>query len=226
MSRPSPARPGSAVAVPPKPRWRGRLHQAAFFAAVPAGVALVAIAPTWPARLAAAVYAASLAGLYGTSAAFHLGSWGPVAYRRMDQADQAMIYLLIAGTYTPVCVLVLTRAWATGILAVVWLGALAGVATVIWFHRTRGLGTPVYLLLGWISIVALPELVHRLGAGQVTLLVAGGLLYTAGAVVLSCRRPNPSPRVFGYHEVWHACTIAAGACHFALIWLVVASAGG
>jgi hemolysin III len=208
-----------------KPRLRGRLHQAAFVLSVPAGVALIVAARTsLAARLAATVYAVSLAGLYGTSAAFHLGRWSAAARRRMDQADHAMIYVLIAGSYTPLAVLALDRTWGVTILGVVWAVALGGIAVVILRHRIRVVGITLYLTLGWLGVVILPWLAGRLGVAKLTLLLAGGVLYTVGAVVLGRQRPNPRPLVFGYHEVWHAFTLAAGACHYILIWLLVTAA--
>ncbi len=207
-----------------KPRLRGRLHQVAFFASIPAGAALVLVARTAPARVAAAVYALSLAGLYGTSAAFHLGRWSAKAHRRMDQADHAMIYVLIAGSYTPFALLALDRAWGLPVLGIVWAVAFGGVAVVILWHRIRFVGITLYLTLGWLAVVTLPSFAGRLGVAKLTLLVAGGVLYTVGAVVLGYQRPNPNPRVFGYHEVWHAFTVAAGLCHYVLILLLVRAA--
>jgi hemolysin III len=203
------------------PRLRGRLHQLAFAASIPAGVALVLQAPTIPARLAAAVYATSLAGLYATSAAYHRGHWSPTVRQRMDQADHAMIYVLIAGTYTPFALLAFDRTWAVVVLGVVWTVAAAGIGVVVWRHRIRLVGITLYLTLGWLAALALPWLAGRLGAVKLTLLLAGGVLYTVGAVVLDRQRPNPSPAVFGYHEVWHALTVTAGLCHYILIWLLV-----
>ena len=207
-----------------KPRLRGRLHQFAFAASIPAGLALVLAARTLPARLAAAVYALSLAGLYGTSAAFHLGRWTAAVRRRMDQADHAMIYVLIAGSYTPVALLALDRAWGLTVLGVVWTVAVGGIGVVILRHRIRLVGITLYLTLGWLGVVTLPWLVGRLGIAKLALLVVGGILYTVGAVVLGRQRPDPKPSVFGYHEVWHAFTVAAGLCHYALIWLLVRAA--
>jgi hemolysin III len=215
-----PAAEPSAV-TPVTPRLRGRLHQLAFAAAIPAGVALVVQARTTPARLAAAVYATSLAGLYATSAAFHRGRWSPAARRRMDQADHAMIYVLIAGTYTPFALLAFDRTWGVAVLGVVWTVAAAGIVVVIQRHRIRLVGITLYLTLGWMGVVALPWLAGRLGAVKLTLLLAGGVLYTVGAVVLGRQRPNPSPAVFGYHEVWHGFTVAAGLCHYIMVWLLV-----
>jgi hemolysin III len=212
------------VTTSAKPRLRGRLHQFAFAASVPAGLALVLAAGTSPARLAAAVYALSLAGLYGTSAAFHLGRWSAAMRRRMDQADHAMIYVLIAGSYTPFALLALDRVWGLTVLGVVWAVAVGGIAVVVLRHRIRLVGITLYLTLGWIGVLTLPWLAGRLGIAKLTLLLVGGILYTVGAVVLGRQRPDPNPLVFGYHEVWHAFTVAAGLCHYALIWLLVRAA--
>jgi hemolysin III len=212
------------VKAPERPRLRGRLHQLAFVASIPAGLALVLAARTVPARLAAAVYAVSLAALYGTSAAFHLGGWSTAMRRRMDQADHAMIYVLIAGSYTPFALLVLDRAWGLTVLGVVWTVAVGGIAVVILRHRIRWVGITLYLTLGWLGVVTLPWFAGRLGVAKLTLLLAGGVLYTVGAVVLGRQRPDPNPSVFGYHEVWHTFTVAAGLCHYALIWLLVRAA--
>ena len=216
-----PQGPGPGPGAPVTPRLRGRLHQLAFAASIPAGVALILQARTTPARLAAAVYATSLAGLYATSAAYHRGRWSPTVRRRLDQADHAMIYILIAGTYTPFALLTFHRPWGVVVLGVVWTVAAAGIAVVIWRHRIRLVGITLYLTLSWLGVLGLPWLAGPLGAVKLTLLLAGGVLYTVGAVVLHRQRPNPSPAVFGYHEVWHAFTVAAGLCHYTLIWLLV-----
>jgi hemolysin III len=205
------------------PRLRGRLHQVAFFASIPAGIALVLVARSWPARIGVLVYALSLTAMFGTSAAFHRLRWSPRARLRMDRLDRTMIYVLIAGSYTPVCLLALRPGWRVALLALVWTGAAVGIALVLLQNRHRGIGVVrmvLYLGLGWMSVLVLPELSRTLGLGQLALAVMGGVLYTVGAVVLIRRRPDPSPRVFGYHEVWHAFTVAAGACHYALIWLL------
>jgi hemolysin III len=139
----------------------------------------------------------------------------------LDQADHAMIYVLIAGTYTPFALLTFDRTWGVVVLGVVWTVAAAGIVVVVWRHRIRLVGITLYLTLGWLGVVALPWLAGRLGAVRLTLLVAGGVLYTVGAVVLIRQRPNPSPAVFGYHEVWHAFTVTAGLCHYTLVWLLV-----
>jgi hemolysin III len=205
------------------PRLRGRLHQGAFLVSIPAGTALVVAARSWSARAGVLVYALSLSAMFGTSAALHRLRWSPRARLRMDRLDRTMIYVLIAGSYTPVCLLALRPGWRVALLALVWTGAAVGVALVLIRTHRRGIGVlrmVLYLGLGWMSLLVLPELARTIGPGRLALGVLGGVLYTVGAVVLIRRRPDPSPRVFGYHEVWHAFTVAAGACHFALIWLL------
>jgi hemolysin III len=142
----------------------------------------------------------------------------------MDRLDRAMIYVLIAGSYTPVVLVALRPGWRVAFLALVWTVAAVGIALVLIRTRARGVGVlrmVLYLGLGWMSLLILPALIGSLGLGKLALATVGGILYTVGAVVLMRRRPDPNPLVFGYHEVWHACTVAAGACHYALIWLIV-----
>jgi hemolysin III len=209
--------------LPGRPRLRGRLHQVAFVVSIPAGVALVWAADSLLARVAVLVYAVSLAAMYGTSAALHRRHWSPSAWLRMDQLDRAMIYVLIAGSYTPVVLLALRPGWRVAFLALVWTVAAVGIALVLVWNRGTVIGVTrmvLYLGLGWISVLLLPQLAGTIGVGRLALGVVGGLLYTVGVVVLIRRRPDPNPRVFGYHEVWHAFTVAAGACHYALIWLI------
>jgi hemolysin III len=211
---------------PNTPRLRGRLHQVAFLASIPAGVALLAAAGSGRARLAALVYVVSLAAMFGTSAALHRRRWSARAWLRMDRLDRAMIYVLIAGSYTPVILLALRPGWRVGFLVLVWTVAAAGIVLVLLRTANPVVGVTrmvLYLGLGWTSVLLLPELVGTLGLGKVSLAVAGGLFYTLGVVVLVRRRPDPAPQVFGYHEVWHAFTLAAVVCHFAFIWLIVAS---
>jgi len=213
---------------PVTPRLRGRLHQFAFLASIPAGVALLLAAGSGRARLAALVYVVSLVAMFGSSAALHRRKWSARAWLRMDRLDRAMIYVLIAGSYTPVILLALRPGWRVAFLALVWTVAAAGIALVLLRTANPVVGLTrmiLYLGLGWISVLLLPELASTLGLGKVALAMAGGLFYTAGVVVLIRQRPDPSPQVFGYHEVWHAFTVAAGACHFAFIWLLVATAG-
>jgi hemolysin III len=204
------------------PRFRGRLHQAAFFVAVPAGVALVIAAPTALSRAAAAIYALSLAGLYGTSALYHRMPWSPRARGWMKRLDHSMIFVLIAGTYTPFSLLVLSGAWRAVVLSVVWAGAAVGIVLkMVRIDGLEALSATLYIGLGWMVVVAWPQMVRGLPPAAVALLATGGILYTTGAIVLATRRPDPSPAVFGYHEVWHAMVVGASLCHFAAVLLVV-----
>lgn len=211
------------LALPrPKPRLRGRLHQLAFWISIPAGITLIGVARGVEAHVAAAIFAVSLSALYGVSAAYHRGRWSLVAQRRMRRLDHSMIFVLIAGSYTPITLLALRPAWGITLLALVWSGAVIGViVTVTRLERWRRVGFVMYLVLGWLAVVATPELVDSLDTLQLTLLATGGLLYTVGAVVLARHRPDPVPHVFGYHEVWHAMGVIAGGCHYALIFLLV-----
>lgn len=205
----------------PTPRLRGRLHQVAFVVSIPAGVTLVALAVGAVARTAAAIYAVTLTGMFATSAAFHRVRWRETAKKWMRRLDHAMIYLLIAGTYTPFALLVLKGVWAIVILAVVWTGALAGVALKLSTSRLSGVGSALYIILGWTALAAFPLLVTKLSPIGLVLLLAGGLLYTGGALILRRNRPDPVPGVFGYHEVWHAMVAAACACHYGLVFSLV-----
>ncbi|HEY7762155.1 MAG TPA: hemolysin III family protein [Actinomycetota bacterium] len=205
----------------PKPRMRGRLHQGAFIASIPAGLLLVLLAPDARSRIATSIYAITMCGLFGVSAAYHLGDWSPVAYARMRRLDHSMIFVLIAGTYTPFCLLVLQGTLATVVLVAVWAGAAIGVATKYYRVDLHVLSGFMYVGLGWLVIVSLPALLRGLDTPETVLVVAGGLLYSVGALSFATNRPNPWPRTFGYHEVWHAATIAAAACQYGAVLLVV-----
>lgn len=211
------------VEVPPvKPAWRGRLHQVAFFVSVPAGLVLVALAEGWAARIATAIYALSLIAVFGSSAAYHRGDWSPQALRRMKRLDHSMIFVLIAGSYTPVALLVLHGPWTVVILSVVWAGAVAGITLkLVRIDGFSVLTASLYMAMGWLALVAFPQLVHEMPSPALILTVAGGLLYTTGAIVFALRKPDPAPAVFGYHEVWHAFMVAAAACHFAMVTILV-----
>jgi hemolysin III len=209
---------------PAKPRLRGRLHQFAFFVAVPAGVALVAAAPTARTRVATLVYALSLAGLYGTSAAYHRLPWSPPARQWMRRLDHSMIFLLIAGTYTPFALLVLEPPWSWVILGVVWVGALTGIVLkMIHIDGFAALGATLYVALGWLAVVTIPQILKGLEGWATVLLLVGGILYTTGAIVLARKRPDPAPATFGYHEIFHSFVVGGSACHYAVVLLVVLS---
>jgi hemolysin III len=201
-----------------KPRLRGVTHQWAFFVSLVVGALLVAFAPSGDARLACAIYAVSVAGLFGTSALYHRLNWGPRARRWMRRLDHAMIFVLIAGTYTPFALLALDGDFSTIVLVGVWGGAVGGIILqLVWIDAPKWLSAVVYIALGWFSILAMPELTEQLGVTAIVLVGLGGLFYTVGAVVYATQRPDPVPTVFGYHEVFHALTILAALVQFAAI---------
>ncbi len=209
----------SATLEVTKPRLRGVSHQWAFFVSVALGAALVVAAPSGQPRLAAAIYALSVAALFGTSALYHRITWASQAARRwMRRLDHSMIFCLIAGTYTPFALLVLEGDLATVILIVVWAGALAGVLMkLVWIDAPKALVAVTYMMLGWVAVAAFPAMIERLGVTASALVAVGGLLYTLGALVYAFQRPNPAPSVFGYHEVFHALVILAAALQYAVI---------
>jgi hemolysin III len=208
----------AAVPEPVKPRLRGVIHQYAFFVALVLGACLVVLAPGGRPRLAAAIYAVSVAGLLGTSALYHRRDWAPRARMWMRRLDHSMIFVLIAGTYTPFALLVLHGTLSRTILIVVWAGAVGGtVLNLFWVRAPKAVTAGVYIALGWVAVAAMPQMAHAIGVAGVGLVALGGVLYTAGAVVYALQRPNPVPGVFGYHEVFHALVVAAAAAHFAAV---------
>ena len=205
------------------PSWRGWLHTAAFAAAIPAGVILILVADRAAARTAAAIYAVTLLLVFGTSAAYHRLARSERARRIMQRLDHSMIYLLIAGTYVPIGVLVLPPAWGIPLLVVLGVAAATGIVMkMLLFERGSWFSSALYPVMGWAAVVALPVLIDRLSAVQLALIVGGGVAYTVGFPVLLVKRPNPWPRTFGYHEVWHGFTVLAAVLHFAAISAVVA----
>jgi hemolysin III len=209
---------GRLLSAPVKPRLRGVLHQYAFFASLAAATVLVCVAPTGRAAFAVAVYGLSLVALFGTSALFHRVHWSVGARRWMGRLDHAMINFLIAGTFTPIGLLVLSGSLAATLLTVTWSGALVGIAMhLFWFDAPKWLSALLYVLLGWTGSAAFPQLVGQLGWGAGALLALGGVLYSAGAAVYALRRPDPAPAVFGYHEVFHALVVVAATTHYAVV---------
>jgi hemolysin III len=197
-----------------KPRLRGWIHAGTFPVACVAGLVLVALAEGLQARVATGVYACTAALLFGVSALYHRRSWSPPATRVLRRLDHSNIFLIIAGTYTPFTVLLLGDEGTT-LLWVVWGGALLGIAfRVLWVGAPRWLYTPVYIALGWAAVFYLPAFLERGGVVVLALIIAGGLLYSLGAVVYALKRPDPSPRWFGFHEVFHALTLAAFITHY------------
>ena len=205
-----------------KPRLRGVLHQAAFSASLASGAVLIALSGGAIEHVAAAVYAGAVVLLFGTSAAYHRGTWSARARDRMERLDHSMIFVLIAGTYTPFTLLLLDGALRWTMLGVVWGGALAGIVVrnVRW-EAPRWLNVTFYLALGWVAVGIMPQVLHRGGVAVLVLLAAGGLFYTLGAVVYARRHPDPSPRWFGFHEVFHTLTLMAFVTHYVAVGLVV-----
>jgi hemolysin III len=203
--------------------WRGKMHSWAFFASIPAGVALIALAQGVAATVGAAIYSATLLLLFGTSASYHRLAQSERARSIMQRLDHSMIYLLIAGTYVPLCLVAMPPAWGIPMLAIV--GTLAAVGMLLklaFFHGARYVSYSLYIVMGWVAVAATPVLIDSLTATQFALIVAGGVAYTIGFPVLLVRRPNPWPSTFGYHEVWHLLTVVAAALHFAAVADVLA----
>ena len=207
------------------PILRGVSHFWAFWCALAATIPLVALAPSGAARGAAVVYGAGMCILFAGSAAFHRWRCGPRLRSLLCRIDHSAIFVFIAASYTPVALLVLDGPTGWTLFGAAWAGALAGVAlSLLWIVAPRVLFAATYVALGWIALMALPELVSRLPLTPMLLIAAGGVLYTIGAVVYATRRPNPWPRVFGFHEVFHALVIAAAAVQFVAMagWIIPA----
>ncbi|MGI8984319.1 MAG: PAQR family membrane homeostasis protein TrhA [Acidimicrobiales bacterium] len=214
--------PDISSAEPLPPHLRGWLHLVCFVLSVPAGALVVVSAPSARARLGGAVYAAGMTAMFGVSAVYHRRTWTPDGRRRIRRLDHGTIFVMIAGSYTPLCLLALRGRTGTVVLTAVWVGAALGFCLAMSGIAEKAVvGLLCYIGLGWAMLLALPELSRQLGAGQIALLLAGGVIYTAGGVVLGTRRPNPSPMWFGYHEVWHGMVALACAAHYATILSVV-----
>ena len=204
-----------------KPKLRGWLHAGTFPLSVAMGVVLVVLAPTTEAKVSTAVFAVTAAMLFGGSALYHRFNWSPEVAAVLRRLDHANIFLIIAGTYTPFTLMLLDNRDATILLSVVWGGALIGVAfRVLWLKAPRWLYVPVYIALGWAAAFWLPDFFGT-SVAIATLVILGGVLYSAGAIVYATKKPNPSPRWFGFHEVFHSFTIAAFIAHYAGISLAV-----
>jgi hemolysin III len=200
-----------------KPKLRGAFHELGFYLAVAFGVQLVLTADPGRARTAAIVFASCLAGCFGASALYHRRMWTPRVRSWLARLDHAGIYLLIAGTYTPFGLLVMSSEWAVPVLSVVWGGAALAIALkLIWVRAPKWLSAVVGLGLGWIGVIAFSQL-QKVEVAGLLLVLVGGLLYSAGAIVYALRRPDPAPHFFGYHELFHVFTLAAAGCHFAAI---------
>jgi hemolysin III len=208
-----------------KPKLRGVFHELAFYSALGLGFALVLTADDGRPRLAAMVFAASVAGCFGASALYHRPTWSPGVRAWLARLDHAGVYLLIAGTYTPFGLLVMSTDWAVPVLSVVWSGALTAILLKLFWYRTpKWLSASIALALGWVGAAAFSQLL-KLELPGLLLVVAGGLLYSAGAIVYVRRRPDPLPQVLGYHELFHALTVAAAGCQYAAVAFFVLPRG-
>ncbi|MEO9328387.1 PAQR family membrane homeostasis protein TrhA [Gordonia aurantiaca] len=213
--------------VDDRPRLRGVIHHYSAYVAGLAGLALVIGAAVLDGALGAvtcAIYAVTVVGLFTVSATYHRIPWKTMRARlRMKRADHATIFLFIAGSYTPFCALGLpspTRWW---VLAIVWTGAIAGaVLKIVWPGAPRWLGVTLYIVLGWVIVAVAPALVRETGVTVMVLLALGGVLYSVGGVLYAVRWPNPWPKTFGHHEVFHVCTAIAALLHYVAAWMVVA----
>ena len=206
------------VALFEKPRLRGLSHALAFVVALPIGLALILEAHTGRGRLAAIVFAATVVAMFGASALYHFPNWREAPRRWLRRVDHAGIYGLIAGTYTAFGLLALDgyRRWV--VLSIVWAGALAAIVfKFAWVDAPKWISAVIGVALGWVGIVVFPQLLSKIGVGATMLVLAGGVLYTAGALVYALRRPDPRPAVFGFHEVFHVLVIAAVACQYSAV---------
>jgi hemolysin III len=211
-----------SVPVAARPKLRGWLHLGAFPLSLAQGIVLIVLASGTREVVASTVFAISAVLLFGTSALYHRGNWSPSTKALLKRCDHANIFLIIAGTYTPFTVLLLKENQAKVLLWIIWSGAVAGAAfRVLWLHAPRWLYTPVYIAMGWVAVMYLPGFLNGGGAGALVLIIVGGVLYTLGAVVYGSKWPDPSPTWFGFHEIFHAFTIAAFATHSVAVWLSV-----
>jgi hemolysin III len=217
---------GVAHKLSQKPRLRGVSHQWAFFVSLGAGAALVLAADTPRAVIAMSIYAFSLSAMLGTSALYHRITWTPEVRQWMRRLDHPMIFVFIAGTYTPFAMLVMQGTLANLVLIVVWATAAGGlILNLVWISAPYWVTSVIYLSTGWVAIVTLPQLWNEIGPVGVGLIALGGALYSAGAVVYAKRKPDPRPQVFGYHEIFHVLVIAAAAVQYAAVAVYALPAG-
>jgi hemolysin III len=203
-----------------RPRLRGVLHEAFCPAFVAAAIVLVVLAGSALGRTAMAVYGVGLGACLGTSALYHRGRWSPARRAFLGRIDHSTIFLLVAGTYTPVCLLVLGGPIAHIVLGIVWIGGACGAAmAMLWPHAPVWAEVTPYIVVGWAAVLALPQLAAGLGWGGLSLLVVGGILYTAGAIIYAVERPDPFPSTFGYHEIFHALVVLAAAAHCIAVYV-------
>ncbi len=227
LHTPGPRSPGEVIAAifHERPRMRGWIHLYASAIAVVSGIALCSLAatrPGWLPLIGCAIYSVTSCGLFGISALYHRRTWHRRGYAVMKRLDHAMIFIFIAGTYTPFSLLLLPSRSATTLLTVVWSAAVAGAGLKIaWPRAPKWLAVPLYLAIGWAAVLVLPDMMTSGGIAALVLLASGGLAYTAGAIFYATKRPNPWPAVFGHHEFFHAATVVAALCHNVAVYLVL-----
>ena len=207
-----------------RPRARGWIHLFSFFGAIVAGAVLIPLASAQGARAgwSVTVYCVTICGLFGISALYHRRRWSPRGWRIMKRLDHSMIFLFIAGTYTPFALLAVDQPTGYWVLAGVWAGALAGVTLKMsWPTAPRWVGVPLYIGLGWVAVFVLTDILHIAGVASMVLLAVGGVLYTFGGVAYGIKKPDPWPDTFGYHEVFHAATVVAAICHYIAVYFAV-----
>ncbi|HEY8704030.1 MAG TPA: hemolysin III family protein [Gaiellaceae bacterium] len=208
-----------------KPRLRGVFHEVGFFAAVALAIPLTLEADPGRARISAIVFSSCVAGCFGVSALYHRPTWSPVVRSWLARLDHAGVYLLIAGTYTPFGLLVFSPTWAVVVLSIVYSGVAVAIALkMFWVQAPKRLSAAIGIALGWLGVVAYSQFA-KVGTAGIVLLFAGGLFYTVGAIVYALKRPDPRPAVFGYHEIFHLCTLAAAGCQYAAIAFYVLPRG-
>ena len=207
-----------------RPSWRGRIHGVAVAVTIPAGIVLTLVTPSGLPRIAVLVYVLSLLALFSTSASYHLLTRSQRAQRTMRQLDHAMVYVLIAGTYTPVCLLALPRNIGVPFLIAIWLAAALGITLKITWraHKTSG---AMYLVIGWAALIILPWSYRMAGFTSLLFFTLGGIVYTVGAILFYLQRPQLKPLVFGFHEVWHVFTVVAVTLQFAGVGVLIARVG-
>lgn len=211
-----------AAPAPVLPRLRGWLHVGGFYVSLATGTVLIVLGAVQGEALATTVYCVTVSLLFGVSALYHRRPWSVRGRLVMQRLDHSMIFLFIAGSYTPFAVLALEPGTDITILLIAWLGALAGVALkLIWPESPRWVGAPLYIALGWVAVFVFPQILANAGVAAFVLMLVGGALYTLGGIVYAARWPNPWPLMFGHHEVFHACTIVAAICHYIAVYFAL-----
>jgi hemolysin III len=214
-----------SVAQAVKPRLRGWIHAGSFPLVLAAGIVLVGLAADARTRWAGAIFGVTAAMLFGVSAMYHRGTWSPRVAGILKRFDHSNIFLIIAGTYTPFAVLLLPEGHGRTLLWIIWAGALAGIAfRIFWVGAPRWLYVPAYVAMGWVAVAYLPSFLKAGGPAVLTLVVVGGVLYTAGGIIYGIKRPNPSPRWFGFHEIFHVLTVVAFITHYVGVSIALFSA--